>query len=84
MDIYQLLKSFVDRLPMGHIVEYGSFKGGKAIFMAKVRSTLHPAMRVNAFDNFEGSPETDAQVDAHQRGSFADANYEEVADYVTL
>lgn len=81
MNIYLLLKFFVDRQPMGHIVEYGSFKGGNAIFMAKVCSALHPEMRVYALDTFKGMPATDSAIDAHRAGDFADANFEEMRDY---
>jgi SAM-dependent methyltransferase len=82
MNIFLLLRFFVDRLPMGHIVEYGSFKGGNAIFMAKVCSALHPGMRVYAFDTYEGMPETDMAVDAHHPGDFADAGYQELSEYI--
>lgn len=82
MNIYLLLRFFVARLPKGHVVEYGSFKGGNAIFMAKICSILHPEMRVYALDTYEGMPETDSEVDAHRRGDFADAKYEELTEYI--
>lgn len=82
MNIYLLLKFFIGQLPMGHIVEYGSFKGGSAIFMAKVCSALHPGMQVYAFDTFQGMPETDPNIDAHRAGDFKDVNFEELQDYI--
>jgi hypothetical protein len=51
--------------------------------MAKVCAALHLATRVCAPDTFEGIPEANAEADAHPRGNFADANYEELADYIT-
>jgi predicted O-methyltransferase YrrM len=82
MNIYLLIKFFLGGLPMGHIVEYGSFKGGSAIFMAKVCAVLHPEMQVYAFDTFAGMPETDADIDAHRAGDFKEVNYEELQDYI--
>jgi len=82
MNLYLLIKFFLGRLPMGHIVEYGSFKGGSAIFMAKVCSVLHPGMQVYAFDTFAGMPETDSNIDAHRAGDFKDVNYAELQDYI--
>lgn len=82
MNIYLLMKFFLKQLPMGHIVEYGSFKGGSAIFMAKVCSVLHPEMQVYAFDTFAGMPETDRAIDAHRAGDFKDVNYDELQDYI--
>lgn len=82
MNIYLLLKFFVDQLSMGHIVEYGSFRGGSAIFMAKVCSVLHPGMQVYALDTFQGMPEADTNIDAHRQGDFSNVNFEELQDFI--
>lgn len=82
MNIYLLIKFFLGQLPKGHIVEYGSFKGGSAIFMAKVCSVLHPGMQVYAFDTFAGMPATDSEIDAHHAGDFGDVSFAELQDYV--
>jgi predicted O-methyltransferase YrrM len=82
MNIFLLIKFFLRQLKHGDIVEYGSYKGGSAIFMAKVCSVLHPEMKVYAFDTFTGMPDTDAKIDAHRAGDFKDVNYEELVDYV--
>lgn len=82
MNIYLLIKFFLGNLPRGHIVEYGSFQGGSAIFMAKVCAALHPGMQVYAFDTFAGMPETDSEIDAHRAGDFREVNYEELQDYI--
>ena len=58
MNIFLLIKFYLENLPMGHITEFGSYKGGSAIFMAKVCQALHPNMKVYAFDTFSGMPET--------------------------
>lgn len=74
MNIYLLLRFFLDKIPFGHIVEYGSYRGGSAIFMAYVAQKLYPGMKVFALDSFEGMPPTDKNVDAHNAGDFADTD----------
>ena len=72
MNIYLLLRFYMDKIPFGHIVEYGSYRGGSAIFMAYVAQKLYPGMKVFALDSYEGMPPTDKDVDAHNAGDFGD------------
>jgi hypothetical protein len=74
MNLFLLLRFFLDRIPFGHIVEYGSYRGGSAIFMAKVVQRLYPGMMVFALDSFEGMPPTNKAVDAHNAGDFSDSD----------
>jgi hypothetical protein len=74
MNIYLILRFFLQKVPFGHIVEYGSYRGGNAIFMAYVVQRLYPGMKVFALDTYEGMPQTDKSVDAHSKGDFADAD----------
>jgi predicted O-methyltransferase YrrM len=74
MNIYLLIRFFLSRIPFGHIVEYGTYRGGNAIFMAHVVRRLYPGMKVYALDTFAGMPETDKSVDAHNAGDFGDAD----------
>jgi predicted O-methyltransferase YrrM len=78
MNIYLLLRFFLDRLPIGNIVEYGSYRGGSAIFMAYVVKRLYPGMKVFALDTFEGMPTTDKDVDAHNAGDFSDVDLDKL------
>jgi len=82
MNIFLLMKFYFENLPMGNITEFGSYKGGSAIFMAKICQVLHPEMTIYAFDTFSGMPETDAEIDAHRKGNFSDVNYEELQEYI--
>lgn len=82
MNIYLLLRFFLNKIPFGHIVEYGSYSGGNAIFMAYVAQKLYPGMKVFALDSFEGMPQTDKHVDAHNAGDFADADFEKLQELV--
>jgi len=78
MNIYLLLRFYLDKVPFGHIIEYGSYRGGSAIFMAYVAQKLYPGMKVFALDSFEGMPQTDKNVDAHNVGDFGDADLEQL------
>jgi predicted O-methyltransferase YrrM len=74
MNIFLMLRFFLDKIPFGHIVEYGSYRGGSAIFMAYVVKKLFPGMKVFGLDSFEGMPQTDKNVDAHNAGDFSDVD----------
>lgn len=78
MNIYLLLRFYLDKIPFGHIIEYGSYRGGSAIFMAYVAQRLYPGMKVFALDSFSGMPPTDKHVDAHNAGDFADTDLDEL------
>jgi hypothetical protein len=79
MNIFLLLRFGFEGLAPGHIIEFGSYRGGSALFMAKVCKELFPETKVYALDTFEGMPETDANRDAHRKGDFADTNYDEIS-----
>jgi len=69
-NLFLLLKFHLDALADGHIAEFGTYRGGSAIFMAMVAKRLHPEVQVFAFDTFDGMPATDASKDVHQQGDF--------------
>jgi len=52
--VYDIMKKVIDT--PGNIVEFGSWKGGNLLFMAKVLQLLQPntIKRVYSFDSFEG------------------------------
>lgn len=79
MNLYLILRFFLSRIAHGHIIEFGSFRGGSALFMASVCSELCPDVRVYALDTYEGMPETDKRVDAHNAGDFRNTSLEDVA-----
>jgi hypothetical protein len=81
MNLFLILRDSLKNLEFGHIAEFGSYKGGNALFMAYVVDRLYPGMRVYAFDTFAGMPPTDASIDAHGAGDFADVDLNELRDY---
>lgn len=83
MNIFLLLRFYISRIPLGHIIEYGSYRGGSAIFMAYIAKKLYPEMKVYALDSFEGMPLTDKNVDAHNAGDFSDTDLVSLRDRVS-
>ena len=78
INLFVLIKFYLPQLPPGHIVEFGSFRGGSAIFMAIVAQEVSPGTKVFAFDSFVGMPATDAKRDVHKAGDFDSASVEEI------
>lgn len=81
MNIYLILRFFLAHVPRGSIVEFGSYKGGNAIFMSYVADRLLPGTKVFALDTFEGMPPTNKDVDAHNQGDFAGVDLDELRDH---
>lgn len=66
----------------GDILEFGSYRGGGAIFLANLARRLGKTLTIYALDTFEGMPETHDVLDLHFAGNFSDTSYEELAAYV--
>lgn len=81
MNIFLIIRDYLKNIDFGHIVEFGCYKGGNALFMAYVADRLYPGMRVYAFDTFTGMPETDKRIDAHGAGDFADVDIGELRHF---
>lgn len=81
MNLFLIVRAFLDEVP-GDVIEFGSYKGGNAIFLASVLKQLHPGRRVFALDTFTGMPDTDVGVDAHRRGDFQDVDLDELRSFV--
>lgn len=77
-NLFLLVAVYLRALPFGHIVEFGSYRGGSAFFLARLAQKFLPGARVYAFDTFAGMPETDGEIDAHRAGDFADVNLREI------
>lgn len=78
MNIFLIMRFFLQNVGRGHIVEFGSYLGGNAIFMAYVAARLHPGMKVYALYTYEGMPDTDKNVDAHNKGDFSGVDLDEL------
>jgi hypothetical protein len=81
-NLFLIIKFYLPRLAPGHIVEFGSYRGGGAIFMAALARKFLPGCKVFGFDTFSGMPPTDQRIDYHRAGSFADVDLAELHSYV--
>lgn len=77
--LYLLIRFYLPKIAKGHIVEFGTHRGGSALFLARVAKTYLPDVKVYCFDSFQGMPDT-CPNDVHQRGDFNDrSEYEFLA-----
>jgi hypothetical protein len=81
MNFFMILALSFRKLPSGHIAEFGTARGGSAIFLAVVADALFPGTKVYAFDSFAGMPEVDTSRDAHKSGDFSEASDTELVRY---
>jgi hypothetical protein len=78
MNLFLLMKFFLPRVARGHIIEYGSYRGGSALFLAALARKFLPGAQVYALDTFSGMPASDTGVDAHHEGEFSETSLEEL------
>jgi hypothetical protein len=76
MNLFLIIACFFDDLEHHNIVEFGSYRGGSALFMAHLLKVLYPSAQLFAHDTFEGMPRTDNGVDLHVLGEFEDVDFE--------
>lgn len=77
MNLFLIMKYGV-RDGEGDFVEFGSYRGGSAIFMANVARRLGLHGTVYALDSYAGLPPTNDVLDLHSAGNFSDAACEEL------
>jgi hypothetical protein len=82
MNLFLLFKFFLPKIAPGHIVEFGSYKGGSAIFMAYLAQRFLGEVNVYGFDTFAGMPTTDRGIDLHKAGDFQDVDLNGLRQYV--
>lgn len=83
MNLYLLFKFGLPELEAGDIVEFGSYKGGSAIFMASLLRTMGSSACVFALDTYAGMPQTDEVRDLHRKGNFNDTSIDEFRRDIT-
>jgi hypothetical protein len=81
MNLYLIVRFYLRKLAAGDIIEFGSYRGGSAIFLAAVAKATGLASRVWALDTYDGMPETDPKIDLHRRGDFRNVDYGELVAY---
>jgi SAM-dependent methyltransferase len=81
MNLFAIMAFYMRNIGSGHIVEFGCYRGGSALFMAFLATRFLPGVRVFAFDTFAGMPQTDQAIDVHKSGDFSDTSLESVRAY---
>lgn len=77
LDLYQLLKSVIERNVPGDIAEFGSFRGHSGWLIARSLQALGSDKRVFMFDTFDSFPTENYGVD-HFWSATHPVNYEQV------
>lgn len=80
MNLFLILTRFLGRIEGKDVIEFGSYRGGNALFMARVMWAVDPNVKVYACDTFAGMPVTDAGRDLHSQGDFSDTSYEALVE----
>ncbi len=81
MNFFLILKYALTGMP-GDIIEFGSFRGGPAVFLAYVARELGIKGSIYALDTFEGIPHVDSNLDLHACHDFKETSFEMVAQIV--
>ncbi len=84
MNLYMIIREGLPALDSQNIIEFGSYKGGNALFMAALLQTIAPEAKVYALDTFAGMPATDRDLDMHGAGDFADASIDALRDRAAM
>ncbi|WP_325060501.1 TylF/MycF/NovP-related O-methyltransferase [Vitreimonas sp.] len=74
MNLFLIITCYLNLLPHQNIAEFGSYRGGSALFMAHLLRRLYPRARLFAFDTFEGMPKVNDAADLHEAGDFSDSD----------
>jgi len=77
MNLYLLIRFGLPEIEAGDIIEFGSFRGGSAIFMGSLLRSFGSQAQIFALDTYAGMPETDAVRDMHRKGNFSQTNIDE-------
>jgi hypothetical protein len=81
INLFLICRFFLAQVPDGHIVEFGSYKGGNALFLATVAAEVCPGAHVYALDTYSGIPDADPSIDAHSAGDFHDVDLAELRQF---
>ena len=82
MNLYLIVRYFLPRMGPGSIIEFGSWRGGSAIFMAALCRRLQLPIMVYGLDTFKGIPSSDPAIDAHSDEDFSDVDLKELRKFV--
>ena len=79
--IYQSIVYIADQGLKGHFVEFGVYKGGTTVFMAKTLEGLNIDSKIYAFDTFSGFPRRRSLLDLYSSSHDEFSDFESVSKY---
>lgn len=77
LNLYLIVKFALPGM-QGDAVEFGTYKGGSALFLASLLKSTGQQKVVYGCDTFVGMPGTDPDIDMHRAGDFADVSYDAI------
>ncbi len=80
-NLYLVIRYALATIP-GDLFEFGSYRGGSAVFMAHLLRQLGRPSKVYAFDTFQGMPPVNKDKDLHSEGDFQDADLSGLQEFV--
>jgi hypothetical protein len=82
MNQFLIAKEFLHRVDEGDWIEFGSYKGGNAIFLGVLAKVLGFNTTIYACDSFVGMPKTDKRLDLHNEGDYSDVSSQDLQSYI--
>ena len=79
--LYQSLLYIKKNNLEGDVAEFGVYKGGTAVFLARIIQSIGMKSQIFAFDTFHGFPKTRSVLDMYNDPHDEFFDYEEVAQY---
>lgn len=81
-NMFLMITNYFRELDSQNIIEFGSWAGGNAIFLATALAELYPDAKVYALDTYEGMPTVDEQYDMVEAGRFqVEGGIDGIRDY---
>lgn len=82
MNLCLIIRRFLSQSYDKNIVEFGSYKMGTVLFMAKLLEEIDPKARVFALDTFSGIPESSCELDYHNAGEFSGVDLQGIRSFM--
>ena len=79
--LYQSLLYIKKNNLKGNVAEFGVYKGGTAVFLARIMQSIEMKSRIFAFDTFHGFPKTRSVLDMYNDSHDEFFDYEKVTQY---
>jgi len=79
LNLYLIVKFALPEMS-GDVIEFGTYRGGTALFLASLLKSTGQDKVIYACDTFEGMPDTNPDIDMHHAGDFSDTSAEPIME----